>query len=130
MSEYMLNDQAAINNINPFVEFDFSLPGAWSKPPTYGVMDKETPEVEEEEESPACDLGITAGDRTIDWCRRPKPNCPLNRMWEPQRLWDSEFYYKGEEEPAVRPSPGIEKDLLIILVYLFVFYIILDMARR
>ena len=27
MSEFMLNDQAAIDDINPFVQHDFSLPG-------------------------------------------------------------------------------------------------------
>ena len=27
MSEFMLNDEAAIDDINPFVQHDFSLPG-------------------------------------------------------------------------------------------------------
>jgi hypothetical protein len=132
MSEYMLNDQAAINDINPFVEFDFSLPGAWSKPPDYATgkfaMDKET---DSDPPSPACDLGITAGDRTVDWCRRPPENCPLDRMWEPQRAYDPEFYYKDIPRPTnPTPTVGIEKDLLVILVLLLIFYVMLDITRK
>jgi hypothetical protein len=136
MSKFMINDEALINDINPFVEFDFSLPGAWSKPPQYATgklsMDKET--VDSDQTSPICDFGITSGNRTIDWCRRPPENCPLNRMWEPQRLWDPEFYVppqshsrSSEQVGAVR---GIEKDLLLALIFLFVFYAMLDMTRK
>lgn len=135
MSKFMINDDALINDINPFVEFDFSLPGAWSKPPQYGVLSRQTQDketVDLEPKSPICNFGITAGDRTVDMCRRPPENCPLNRMWEPQRLWDSEFYVPPVAESG-SPSTSVStfaKELVHILVVLLVLYAILDMTRK
>ena len=48
MSEFMLNDQAAIDDINPFVQHDFSLPG--------GV--RQTGNFEDFEEVPTSGKGI------------------------------------------------------------------------
>lgn len=134
MSKFMINDEALINDINPFVEFDFSLPGAWSKPPQYGVLSRQTPdkETDSDPKSPICNFGITAGDRTVDMCRRPPEDCPLNRMWEPQRLWDPEFYVPPVTESAT-PPVGVStfgKELVHILMVLLILYAILDMTRK
>jgi hypothetical protein len=133
MSKFMINDEALINDINPFVEFDFSLPGAWSKPPQYGVLSRQTQDKETDSDptSPICNFGITAGDRTVDMCRRPPENCPLNRMWEPQRLWDPEFYVPPVVQSAPIPTVStFAKELVHILVVLLVLYAILDMTRK
>lgn len=93
MSKYMLDDTNLINDINPFVMFDFSLPGERLSPHAFAersteIVKDDTPE---ETESPICGYGITAGDKTIDMCRPVKPNCPLNRGLYPGRNIDTGF---------------------------------------
>lgn len=74
----MLNDENTINEINPFVVSDFSLPGGWSEPQPYvdDIVDS-TVHIASE--------GIVAGDRTIDSVMNIKPNCPMSRPLEPIR---------------------------------------------
>lgn len=74
MSSCMIDDEAAIDKINPFVQNDFSLPGGSRKTlksEFKGSIKDETPGVAEPEESPICKYGISAGDNTLDWCSRP-----------------------------------------------------------
>ena len=74
----MLNDENTINEINPFVVSDFSLPGGWSEPQPY-VDDTIDSRVYIASE------GIVAGDRTIDSVAGIEPNCPMSRPLEPIR---------------------------------------------
>lgn len=103
----MLSDQAIIDNINPFVvRPHMSLPGTWSNPYDFakvsGIqvshMDKE-----DFEKSPICSYGITAGDKTIDFCSDLEPNCPMSRMLEPKRNIDYGF-------TRMKSSNNIEKE--------------------
>ena len=84
MSKYMLSDKNTINDINPFVISDFSLPGGWSEPQPY-VDDTIDSKVYIASES------IVAGDRTIDSVMNIKPNCPMSRPLEPVRSHDSDI---------------------------------------
>ena len=84
MSKYMLSDENTINEINPFVVSDFSLPGGWSEPQPY-VDDTVDSKVHIASE------GIVAGYRTIDSVAAIKPNCPMSRPLEPVRSHDSDI---------------------------------------
>lgn len=93
MSANMLSDANTINDFNPFVMGDFSLPGASRKPHAFEmhtapVAPKKAPK---DPTSPICDYGITAGRRTIDMCRPQEPNCPLSRPLVPGRNIDYGF---------------------------------------
>lgn len=109
----MLSDQAIIDNINPFVvRPNMSLPGTWSNPYDFGhytditglpMMDKE-----DDEKSPICSYGITAGDKTIDFCSELEPNCPMSRMLEPKRNIDYGFTH-------MKSSNNTEKEKITIL---------------
>lgn len=92
----MLSDQALIDDINPFVvRPHMSLPGTWSDPYDFDKYDiKESVSdntLDKEYISPICSYGITAGDRTIDFCTDLEPNCPMSRMLEPKRNIDYGF---------------------------------------
>jgi len=80
----MLSDENTINDINPFVVSDFSLPGGWSEPQPYvdDTIDNKVYIASE---------GIVAGDRTIDSVAAIKPNCPMSRPLEPVRSHDSDI---------------------------------------
>ena len=80
----MLSDENTINEINPFVVSDFSLPGGWSEPQPYidDTIDSKVYIASE---------GIVAGDRTIDSVASLKPNCPMSRPLEPVRSYDSDI---------------------------------------
>ena len=84
MSKFMLSDENTINDINPFVVSDFSLPGGWSEPQPYidDTIDSKVYIASE---------GIVAGDRTIDSVMAIKPNCPMSRPLEPIRSYDSDI---------------------------------------
>jgi hypothetical protein len=84
MSRYMINDENNMNDINPFVVADFSLPGGWSEPHPY-IDDTVDTKVRIASE------GIVAGDRTIDSVMAIKPNCPMSRPLEPIRSYDSDI---------------------------------------
>ena len=84
MSKYMISDENNMNDINPFVVSDFSLPGGWSEPQPY-VDDTIDSKVYIASE------GIVAGDRTIDSVAAIKPNCPMSRPLEPVRSHDSDI---------------------------------------
>ena len=84
MSKYMLSDENTINEINPFVVSDFSLPGGWSEPQPY-IDDTVDSKVQIASE------GIVAGYRTIDSVAAIKPNCPMSRPLEPVRSHDSDI---------------------------------------
>ena len=80
----MINDENTMNDINPFVVADFSLPGGWSEPQPY-IDDTVDTKVYIASE------GIVAGDRTIDSVMAIKPNCPMSRPLEPIRSYDSDI---------------------------------------
>ena len=92
MSKYMLCDDATINDINPFVVHDFSLPGGVRQTPEFGDYKKDlnkTGDIEIPTLSPICQVAKTSGDRTVDFCTGGRePPCPLNRPVHARRNID------------------------------------------
>ena len=109
----MLSDENTINEINPFVVSDFSLPGGWSEPQPYidDTIDNKVYIASE---------GIVAGDRTIDSVAAIEPNCPMSRPLEPIR--DNDY-------DIIIPRSKIEQTSLIENIKKFSYnntYILLD----
>ena len=133
MSKYMLNDQLIIDNINPFVELDFSLPGTWSGTPEMRPSAQEVapapPALAEDpvfKKSIICDFGITAGDRTIDLCAG-NGEYSLSRPYEPQRIIQPDSMFIGKEFYGPRGDTEIVIHLMFALVALYIIFV---MTRR
>lgn len=121
MSEYMLDDYNLINDINPFVVKDFSLPGTWSDPYKFAPHK----EVAEEEaqwdtpyKSPGCSM-VALGDKTVSFCNTPQEtvSCPMSRPLEPQQnfepgMWN--YYPKKRVEKRVEKRGGWETNWVLI----------------
>ena len=102
MSKYLLSDENTINDINPFVVSDFSLPGGWSEPQPYvdDTIDNKVYIASE---------GIVAGDRTIDSVAAIEPNCPMSRPLEPIRDNDYDIIVPRSKNVKSSSSSLIEQ---------------------
>jgi len=128
MSKYMLSDENTINDINPFVVSDFSLPGGWSEPQPYidDTIDSKVYIASE---------GIVAGDRTIDSAAGTKPNCRMSRPLEPIR--DNDYDIVISRPKVVGTSSLIDKmkkvssnNTYILLAILVVIILLLSSDKK
>lgn len=132
MSKHMLSDSNTINDFNPFVQGEFSLPGASRKPQEFDRHPLPR-QVEEDpfasEQSVMCDYGITAGSKTIDMCRPTAPHCPLSRPLVPGRNIDRGFTALVEN---IRHNTEViaERACGITLPVLVLIFLILLIAIR
>lgn len=80
----MLNDEDAINDVNPFVSRDFSLPGGVRQTGNFGDFTeiRSEPGIPEEVRSVYCDYGL---------CAESTSTCSLSRPLHPQRNIDTGF---------------------------------------
>ena len=123
----MLDDYNLINDINPFVVKDFSLPGTWSDPYPYKEPEQSKSEGPAQWDtpykSPACSM-VALGDKTVSFCNPTEPNCPMSRPLEPQQNFEPGMWNYYPKKTAEKKS-GFKW----ILVVLFVL-ILLSFARR
>ena len=126
MSKDMLDDTNTINDFNPYVMGDFSLPGASRQPHAFDSYPKApvdmNPTFPVDEESPLCSYGITAGDNTIDMCRPVAPNCPLSRTLLPGRNIDRGFTV---EKKQVEKRKGLLDVNMIVIIVLMILILLL-----
>lgn len=131
MSKDMLSDSNTINDFNPYVMGDFSLPGASRQPQAFDRHPLPRQESDQfvDKESPICDYGITAGSKTIDMCRPPKPNCSLSRPLVPGRNIDRGFttLKKGTEKVLEKVA---EKACSLTFPKMLLIFLILLIALR
>ena len=125
MSKYMLNDEDAIDDINPFVTHDFSLPGGVRQSGNFDDF-KELPEDTEfpqAEKSVYCDYGLCA-DSTSE--------CSIQRPLYPQRNIDPGFtgllksislLDDGEGEVDQDPHYLVRTFILTMIIALFLYYV-------
>tara|TARA_R110000803_G_scaffold122041_4_gene190054 strand:- start:87 stop:479 length:393 start_codon:yes stop_codon:yes gene_type:complete len=130
MSEYMLDDYNLINDINPFVVKDFSLPGTRSEP--YGFAPhKEAPEDDAQwdtpYESPGCSM-IALGDKTVSFCNPGEPNCPMSRPLEPQQNFEPGMWTYQKKKVVKRVDGGADWTLFALVVLCVI--ILLSFLRR
>jgi hypothetical protein len=120
----MINDDAARNQINPFVVSDFSLPGSYSAPMAF---DKEEP-------SPMCAVGVSAGDNGIGLCSEVIPNCPMKRMLEPIRDYDPDLWQvevrKAKSKAAAAAAANGNYDIFTIVLLAILAYFLFQMFKR
>ena len=122
MSKYMLDDQRTIDDVNPFVQDDFSLPGTWSDPYEFAPYkpEEESVVIDKETKDPLCDIMGTLGDRTIETCNPRKPNCPMSRPLVPERLIDPGMWtYQKKEVPVEEKEDMTLYYMLALIVILF-----------
>lgn len=129
MSKYMLSDHNAINDINPFVMIDFSLPGSSAKPYEFSEYTprKEAPGIfEKEEEVIACEVNPTG-----TFCQNRKPNCPMSRYVLPERIFqyddgrvNTELNGKNGKQTYQKDDEKMKMYLLLIIVLIVLFALI------
>jgi hypothetical protein len=102
MSKYMLNDEDAINDVNPFVTHDFSLPGGVRQ--TGGFDDfteiKQEPGIVPKQRSVYCDYGL---------CAESTGECSLSRPIHPRRNIDR-GYTQNDRTFVQRAVIGVAKN--------------------
>ena len=130
MSKYMLNDEDAINDINPFVMHDFSLPGGVRQSGNFDDYKEiaEDTEIPEAEKSVYCDYGL---------CKDESVSCSLSGPLQPQRNIDPGFtgllksisLIEDEDE-----EEDVQENLDTYLIRTFILTVIIAMllyyARR
>jgi len=85
MSKHMISDDNNMNDINPFVMIDFSLPGSSGTPYPFSPYRKHQEEKEKpNEKSIACDKHTKVGG--ANYCAELEPNCPMSRLLLPERI--------------------------------------------
>ena len=122
MSEFMLNDEAAIDDINPFVQHDFSLPG--------GV--RQTGNFEDFQEVPKSG-GIPPTDKsvfcTVGLCKPEKQPCRIDRNVQPRRNIDYGLGCGREREPVIVGVERKNTTTQLIVISILIALILLILVR-
>ena len=140
MSKYMLCDDATINDVNPFVVHDFSLPGSVRQTPEFADYTKDVntkSDISFPKLSPICDVATTAGDKTIDFCTGGRnPPCPLNRPVHPRRNidygWTREARSTEQEMETVLKTGNKKTNggFIGFLVFIILVALVVSIVRR
>jgi hypothetical protein len=124
MSKYMLNDEDAINDVNPFVTHDFSLPGGVRQTGDFEDFSemRSEPGIPEQERSVYCDYGL---------CKESTSECSLSRPLHPRRNIDTGFT-KNDRTFIQKVVVGVSNNpkfsiigasILLLAILLIVYYI-------
>ena len=125
MSSSMLNDEDTINNINPFVVNDFSLPGAKGERRNFEKFKSEGEIIMQDikEESPMCDSISSSGLGAVEMCSGMKNPCTLSRPLIPGRNIDIGFtdqvgkkYTEKKKEKKVKIIASVFILLILLLI--------------
>ena len=126
MSEFMLNDEDAINDVNPFVQRDFSLPG--------GV--RQTGNFEDFQEVPKSGGIPPVGKSifcTVGLCAAEKQPCRINRNVQPRRNIDYGLGCGREREPERESVKSVASNkntaIQLIIASILIALILLILVR-
>ena len=120
----MLNDEDAINDVNPFVIHDFSLPGGVRQTGDFEDFSemRNEPGIPEQERSVYCDYGL---------CKESTSECSLSRPLHPRRNIDTGFT-KNDRTFIQKVVVGVSNNpkfsiigasILLLAILLIVYYI-------
>ena len=120
----MLNDEDAINDMNPFVTHDFSLPGGVRQTGDFEDFSemRNEPGIPEQERSVYCDYGL---------CKESTSECSLSRPLHPRRNIDTGFT-KNDRTFIQKVVVGVSNNpkfsiigasILLLAILLIVYYI-------
>ena len=122
----MLNDEDAINDVNPFVSHDFSLPGGVRQTGEFDDFTemRSEPGITDEARSVYCDYGL---------CAESTSACSLSRPIHPRRNIDTGFT-KNDRTIIDRVVVGVAKNprfsIIGASIILLSIILILYYARR
>jgi hypothetical protein len=122
MSTFMLNDEAAIDDVNPFVLHDFSLPGGVRQTGKFEDF-QEVPKskgIPEPTKSVFCDLAL---------CEDEKTPCDIDKTLHPRRNID---YGLGCGKPKNKIKIGVSNRKIpwrLILIAVLIVLILLILRR-
>tara|TARA_B100000795_G_scaffold39340_1_gene25895 strand:- start:1132 stop:1500 length:369 start_codon:yes stop_codon:yes gene_type:complete len=122
MSEFMLNDEDAINDVNPFVQRDFSLPG--------GV--RQTGNFEDFQEVPKSGGIPPVGKSifcTVGLCAVEKQPCRINRNVQPRRNIDYGLGCGRERESVKAVASNKNTAIQLIIASILIALILLILVR-
>ena len=134
----MLDDYNLINDINPFVVKDFSLPGTWSEPYPYKEADQSQSESvahwDTPYKSPSCSM-IALGDKTVSFCNKPfqsqeTVSCPMSRPLEPQQNFEPGMWNYYPKKKVVKEDGGWDINWVLIALVVFFALILLSFLQR
>jgi len=121
----MLNDEDAINDVNPFVSRDFSLPGGVRQTGDFEDFTelRSEPGIPIKEKSVYCDYGL---------CTDSTSQCSLSRPLHPRRNIDQGFVKRGSLGGLIRVGVANKPKFSLTgwIIILIVFFTILYYARR
>jgi len=117
----MLNDQAAIDDINPFVQHDFSLPGGVRQTGNFEDFEEITPGkgIFEPTKSVFCDTGL---------CEDERQPC-IDRNVQPRRNIDYGLGCGREREPVVVGVERKNTTTQLIVISILIALILLILVR-
>jgi hypothetical protein len=129
MSKYMLNDEDAINDVNPFVTYDFSLPGGVRQTGNFEDFTeiRSEPGIENQKRSVYCDYGL---------CKESTSKCSLSRPLHPRRNIDVGFtkndrtFTQKVEKVVVGVAKNPKMSVVGVSIILLAITLILYYARR
>ena len=114
----MLDDEDAINDVNPFVSHDFSLPGGVRQTGNFEDFTeiKQEPGIPDQTRSVYCDYGL---------CEESKGGCSLSRPLHPRRNIDM-GYTRNDRTFIQRAVIGVAKNpkMSIIGALILAFFIL------
>lgn len=122
----MLNDEDAIDDINPFVVHDFSLPGGVRQTGDFEDFSeiKSEPGIPEQKRSVYCDYGLCAESTT---------ECSLSRPLHPRRNIDTGFVKNDRtfiQKAVIGVANNPKFSILGALIILIAIALIVYYARR
>ena len=126
MSKYMLDDEDAINDVNPFVVHDFSLPGGVRQTGGFDNFTeiREEPGIPEQMRSVFCDYGL---------CTESKGVCSLSRPIHPRRNIDMGFTHNDRtfvQRAVIGVAKNPELSIIGALICLSTIAVILYYITR
>lgn len=124
MSHFMLSDEDTINDVNPFVERDFSLPGGIGRAGDFANFSytREEEGMTDVTKSVYCDYSL---------CKEGVA-CHLNRPLYPQRNIDTGFVDKASTNTYVRIGVANRPQFSLTgwIIFLLILFTILYYVRR
>ena len=121
MSKFMLDDEDAINDVNPFVTRDFSLPGGVRQTGDFADFQEVVPDVNlfNDKKSVFCSVGL---------CVDETEPCVINKKVRPQRNIDTGFTC-DRRRVKVGVSKKQRMSYIGLFIILFFIALILVYAR-
>jgi|TARA_R110002153_G_scaffold159336_1_gene311546 hypothetical protein len=122
MSEYMLSDEYAIDDVNPFVQHDFSLPGGVRQTGDFSGFQEVTShtDLDHQEKSVFCETNA---------CKSETEPCMIVKNIHPMRNIDTGFTCKDKKRLTVGISNKSRMSYIGLFFIIFFITLMIIYAR-